>query len=1289
MTKIPSLSDSEEIKEDIENEACLAKLTSHFFLGENEVPLRRLKKPSISELQLAVENEGAHLRLWDVDEDGVLFVLKKGQDKEKNRDRYQWQRRFVVARSRAEEREILFFSSHDTPSPVFRERVVVVQKFSLEQRRKFGARYGFVVNNFVCQCLNEDAERWWFMALSGENHTQDLGEPRFMPREDDKDDSEGILSFIGDITFEMKRLEYFDTLHSSSKKWLQSNAVTDQKEEDEGDEEANNFSNEIPSPPTIFRGSKGARFFNSTIRRRTRTTNKMRSKLRRNLVQRMITTLARSASGKKRHIMTHASSLRHPILCRILLLDRTKSGEPIKLMSVFTSDPFTLSKKECDIRLLFRCRSALACLKIDLRTCPNTIDTYSNDSPQFPETQRLCRRTIPMSELVHRDAQRKLRIMNNLIVKTIPSLFSSVQKWLTAKSDDEIQDIVTAVRAGPIKSVVTDTTFYDYDDFHRIKPYFHGDFELAEDLSNFKLAPQGQGWAYYKLTPDGTPEPNKNTKKSQDIQKISHSFSVEQGGIVGPCRILLSQDIFVLLKENVSRNDFPVPDNAIDFEKISSYLERAQRLIELMNDHSYDLFDDIIAWRYPKKTAYIWFASSLAILMFGERHALALVPCFFLFFMVLTLTDRVAANRRLVSTPSLPLPEDTKQQQQHTERPYRSLAFIRLAILEGRKLKGSTSVDFLPNPYVQVSYNFQARRLRPLDCGRTETCFKTQNPVYAKIYYPKIQESKQRSGRARDFIHRSFRRLEKKNSKIDESLVAVKEPSRLLKIKDESLRFLRRNCITQTTKTKINQIDFQVTWIRDDGSVVFPALRIPVLWPVDHRGNLIDWESSNDELQVDVYDENYFGSLLGQIRIPISSMPRDRSPTHVSTIGDQNGWIPLQCQDDNTLSRYSMSWGQTCQNRSCNNIDDEPLGAIKIHCLLELPDEREQDLHDRSAMYTLESMLEVPTNTDTEKEYAHTRIFQLFADTYKALIDNQLALRLYVRYAEQIYGLLTWLTPISSSVLVVFLLVAIYILIAIPTRIFLLLAFAYMFIDGLIRKRRRTRAFEPHPWEQAERPISNYKKKLFNLVETIPCAPELNAAVAEQRAAVLRDFTYDCLRSELLASWSGFLWILRKASKNRWAKRYGALKDSRLILWLKRSEALDGAKSAHEIPLLRGFKVHAGSNGRLLILSGLKITDRQARIYQRLGRVATIIDTNREASPRHISALSNPANHLIIGLRTPLECAKLRQALTHEHQINQGIYEFLRRDKFGAPGRIRSHQRVSSSLHHDHHRTQG
>ena len=292
---------------------------------------------------------------------------------------------------------------------------------------------------------------------------------------------------------------------------------------------------------------------------------------------------------------------------------------------------------------------------------------------------------------------------------------------------------------------------------------------------------------------------------------------------------------------------------------------------------------------------------------------------------------------------------------------------------------------------------------------------------------------------------------------------------------------------------------------------------------------------------------------------------------------DDDGGAPYQ---QSVTSLESMS--SLVRQHTTTIHESSPLGAIQVHCVLELPEDETTDRDRRptpamwAQMLTFEKLLEQP-KVGKARDWFLKRMLK----TFSMAVDKQRQLSSYVRTAEQVVALLTWVQPRKTAIVAGCLCCACYVCIAIPSRYLLTLGILAEFGRGYYTRYRRqlTNAVAP------AKKKSSYWHRLYNLIESLPTEPDIDATFMEQRNALYDELSRHALRAFLLATWSGKLWHFSEASR-RWSSRFGAVQDSRLLLWVALEDAAHGMKERMHVLLHQGVQVRrATSNPRVLVMA--------------------------------------------------------------------------------------------------------
>ena len=261
----------------------------------------------------------------------------------------------------------------------------------------------------------------------------------------------------------------------------------------------------------------------------------------------------------------------------------------------------------------------------------------------------------------------------------------------------------------------------------------------------------------------------------------------------------------------------------------------------------------------------------------------------------------------------------------------------------------------------------------------------------------------------------------------------------------------------------------------------------------------------------------------------------------------------------------------------------EPLGAIQVHCCLEIPDDEDRCPRPTpgqwSQMLTFQERLEVPRGGGSH-DWLLTRMLKNIA----AAGDKQRQFRRMVRYAEQLLGLLTWVHPMKSAIVAVVLGGGLAVCLALPSRFLLATGVACEFGFGYVRRRREAASSECRARPSRKVPWFQFCKiRFLNLLQSLPSEPEIEAVFAEQRKAVTSEVTRNSLMAKLLATWCGKLWLL-KESRRAWQRRYGAIQESRLLFWLTLEDADQGLVEHAYMLLHRDIIISRAPDDRRVII---------------------------------------------------------------------------------------------------------
>ncbi|KAJ8601901.1 hypothetical protein CTAYLR_002682 [Chrysophaeum taylorii] len=824
-------------------------------------------------------------------------------------------------------------------------------------------------------------------------------------------------------------------------------------------------------------------------------------------------------------------SLARPLFCRVALLD-----EADVVLEDYCSEPSLSTAVDLETR--FPVVSSLAKLLIEVRLVPRALETRSSKNA-FAVGPAKASRVVPLHELTIRDAQRVLRPVR----KRLNNALALARLHKTVVDDPDC--------------ALADKRYHVYDEFHALKPDGRGGFAATaeEDAPRFDKAPRG--WAWYGLGGGGRGKQH------------------PAAAAIVLCRLAYSRNLAALASSE-PRHDLPGPE-APDYSKVIGYLSRFAAVVERHN-RFWRRVDDLLLWRFPERSAAAWALAVLSAVLLGGDRAFALVPFCLLACLCVTFLGRVREEHaRRIIMPTFPLaPLDQKSSAAENDaddprdepREYRRAAFLRVAVLRARNLVAGNALQNKSDPYVRLTYGY-ARALRPLAVGRTPAVSRSLDPIWTELRFPPPPR--------------------------EEAPARCVEPRRRSSSRTTRLRAtakaLRRIFGLRDAKTVVSQIEFEAPWLRPDGGFYARAFRIPVLWPIDERGVLLrDFGACDGRLRVEVCDAlkietgdvpGMVDQLLGQAVVPVNSVPH--GAPWIPSAADADGWLRLD--------------GADAKADADGEPYGEPYGAVQIHCALELPPDEAADKFRRpgrsawAQMLTLERLLEVPARSDPARRLG---IITRVARTYRAAVLVQHRLRRAVRLAEQLTGLVTWAQPYHTLPIFGGLCLAFAVLVFFPTRRVLVCCVSLAFLYGLAKTKRNAANGLPQPWERACRDLPAYKRRLYNLLESLPCVPDVEAALDDQKVAYLDDFHRRCDRSELLAAWAGTVWIARLDANARWIRRYAAVRDYGLILWRSREDAVNGFSHKETIPLPSDLTVRQLRAG-VLSLEGCVLRGRASR----------------------------------------------------------------------------------------------
>lgn len=1142
-------------------------------------------------------------RLWRVVHAGVVLRLKERLASVGGPGPFRWRRCYAAARTRMTPSgeakvELLLFDHHDDALPRVMLRLnrgVRCRPLRIPERRSLGASHGWALEEdehvkprqwslrhrsrhsktsrlpWVFFCFNADNEKRWCEVLGGPISSPPPSRRRRPCR----------LNDIGEVFVKVSRLDLIDETARRQQGQARPTAV------------GAGQGVEVPPPPPV--GARRRR--RDASRDQTSSAEASRAAMLRAV---NVWSRRRKLREERRNGRTvsseinprRSSSYRDRDAIAVPAYVRVGVAREGRVVADYCSDPVTSLGADVNVATRFVVASSLEEIILETWSVPRVVETRPSDDPDALPGERRAKRIVPLHELLVRDAQRLLRPVRR-----------ELNKYLVA----------TGVGRAPVDDddcVVKDKRYHVYDEFHSLKPEALGGFAVAPDTPGprhrgleERLSHAPPGWAWYALARWSEPrmafgriEAKKRKMKkiltTKKKKKLPEAPAMAKPHAIVCCKIDYVQRLDELLTTE-ARRDLPPPE-PIDYQKLVGYLSRASAVVERWQRFARTV-DDLLMWRFPSRSFGALIGVAIASISLGERHALALPPLAALVVLVVTLFGRIRQEetRKIIMPPFPAEPlvphdlriEDADDPRRDEPRQFRPTAYLRVAILRGRNLMGAKGIlTTTSDPYVKLTYRY-ARPLRPLAIGSTPPRFRTLDPVWGELAFPlpttidAPPAPRQRRSSSSSVDMEPYSWTVARTSPFDHAVGWLRVGTRRL----------AKAVGLGGRVTVASQMEFRAPWHRTDGGFYASAWRVPILWPVDATGALLDFARCDGRLHLEVYDADSIESgdlpavideLIGQATVPVSSIPRGEP--WISSKAAPDGWLRLDGPDGPPASLHD---------------DDEPYGALQVHCALELPAAadaaRERRRPGRSAwaqMLTLERVLECPTRREAPPP--RTSILRRFAQTYKKAIAVQHRVRHLVRLAEQLTGLVTWAQPSLTLPLLAALALAFWLLVAFQTRHVLVLGVSSLFALGLRKKITNERLGRPQPWQRGGRKDPAYKRRIANLLESLPCAPDVEKSLEDQKFAYLVDFDRRCDRAELLAVWAGALWIARPRRKSlfatsrytknqrhpqtlvyphKWKLRYAAVRDFRILLWHNRDEAAAGLVHTEMIPLVVGL----------------------------------------------------------------------------------------------------------------------
>ncbi|DBA04305.1 TPA: hypothetical protein N0F65_002067 [Lagenidium giganteum] len=269
-----------------------------------------------------------------------------------------------------------------------------------------------------------------------------------------------------------------------------------------------------------------------------------------------------------------------------------------------------------------------------------------------------------------------------------------------------------------------------------------------------------------------------------------------------------------------------------------------QRNVERLDDffsafrEGITVVNEILEWKYPVRTAFLWMAINISCLYFPTAHlplvallgvAVGLIVNYVRFLFGHThkkWIQRVPGNSRL--------------------KTFRPVATLRLVPVRAANLRLRENHTALIDAYVKIFYEPNYKNIPVHLIAQTECARRTRSPIWAV--------SQRDSGNKEDF----------------------------LRMNNNWLKEMVRHLNTHEQDAILH--DVVEPWQRADGTTDTHAFKYPILQPVQREGNateedLILWRNCPGAIRFDVMHEGSAGTstLIGRVRVPIKSLVGNES----------------------------------------------------------------------------------------------------------------------------------------------------------------------------------------------------------------------------------------------------------------------------------------------------------------------------------------------------------------------------------------------------------------------------